>query len=42
MHSEVVHKGWVSVVAKQGEEWNFAYVLPDIEGQQVQLVVPTS
>ena len=25
-----------------GEEWNFAYVLPQENGEQVMLVVPTS
>ena len=27
---------------EQGEEWNFAYVLPQEEGQLVKLVIPTS
>jgi hypothetical protein len=27
---------------QQGEEWNFAYVLPQEEGQPIRLVVPTS
>ena len=25
-----------------GEEWNFAYILPQAEGEQVRLVVPNS
>jgi hypothetical protein len=26
----------------KGEEWNFAYVLPQLEGEPIKLVVPTS
>ncbi len=27
---------------KEGEEWNFAYVLPQREGNPIMIVVPTS
>lgn len=34
--------GFWRLVGRLGDEWNFAYVLPQEEGQPVQLVVPTS
>ena len=32
---------WRCVVA-EGQEWNFAYVLPQKEGEPIRLVIPTS
>ena len=37
-----VKDGFWRVVAQDGEEWNFCYVLPHAEGEPIQLVVPTS
>jgi hypothetical protein len=37
------YKGRVlALECREGEEWNFAYVLPQLAGQPVGLVVPTS
>ena len=37
-----VKDGFWRCVAKEGQEWNFAYVLPQKEGETVRLVIPTS
>ena len=37
-----VKDGFWRVNAREGEEWNFCYVLPRTEGQPIQVVVPTS
>ena len=37
-----IKDGFWRLQCKEGEEWNFAYVLPQEEGSRVQLVVPTS
>ena len=37
-----VKDGFWRLNAEAGEEWNFAYVLPQKEGEPVMLVVPTS
>ncbi|KAL7533277.1 hypothetical protein ACHAWF_011989 [Thalassiosira exigua] len=34
--------GFWRLVSRPGEEWNFAYVLPQAEGEPVKIVVPTS
>ena len=39
---EDIKDGFWRLVAKEGEEWNFAYVLPQEEGQPKKIVVPTS
>ena len=36
-----IEDGFWRLDCQEGEEWNFAYVLPQKEGQPVQLVVPT-
>jgi hypothetical protein len=37
------HKGWfLKNGLCHGEEWNFAYVLPQEDGKPITLVVPTS
>ena len=37
-----VKDGFWRLVCEEGEEWNFAYVLPQKEGEPVKLVIPTS
>ena len=37
-----IKDGFWRMVCAKGEEWNFAYVLPQPEGRPVKLVVPTS
>ena len=37
-----IKDGFWRLDCEDGEEWNFAYVLPQEEGQPVKLVVPTS
>jgi hypothetical protein len=37
-----IKDGFWRLDCQQGEEWNFAYVLPQREGEPVRLVVPTS
>ena len=37
-----VKDGFWRMMCEEGEEWNFAYVLPQREGEPVKLVVPTS
>ena len=37
-----VKDGFWRCVAEDGHEWNFAYVLPQKEGEPVRLVIPTS
>lgn len=37
-----VKDGFWRLVCQEGEEWNFAYVLPQAEGAPVKIVVPTS
>ena len=37
-----VKEGFWRCVAKEGQEWNFAYVLPQKEGKPRRLVIPTS
>ncbi len=37
-----IKDGFWRLVCEQGEEWNFAYVLPQPEGEPIKLVVPTS
>ncbi len=37
-----IKDGFWRLVCEAGEEWNFAYVLPQEEGKPVRLVVPTS
>ena len=37
-----VKDGFWRYVAKEGQEWNFAYVLPQKEGEPVRLVILTS
>ena len=34
--------GFWRVMAKEGEEWNFAYVLPNHPGKPVEIVVPAA
>ena len=36
-----IKDGFWRLVAEEGGEWNFAYVLPSEEGKSTQLVVPT-
>ncbi len=37
-----VKDGFWRMMCKEGEEWNFAYVLPQRAGEPIKLVVPTS
>ena len=37
-----IKDGFWRLNCQTGEEWNFAYVFPQEEGQPVKLVVPTS
>jgi len=37
-----IKDGFWRLVCEEGAEWNFAYVLPQEEGQPVKLVIPTS
>ena len=37
-----IKDGFWRLDCRDGEEWNFAYVLPQQEGEPVRLVVPTS
>jgi hypothetical protein len=37
-----IKDGFWCMDCRDGEEWNFAYILPQPEGQPVRLVVPTS
>ena len=37
-----IKDGFWRLVCEEGEEWNFAYVLPQPGGEPVRLVVPTS
>lgn len=37
-----IKDGFWRLDCKEGEEWNFAYVLPQPEGEPIRLVVPTS
>ncbi len=37
-----IKDGFWRMDCREGEEWNFAYVLPQPEGKPVMLVVPTS
>ena len=37
-----IKDGFWRLDCRDGEEWNFAYVLPQEEGEPVRLVVPTS
>ncbi|KAL7545250.1 hypothetical protein ACHAWF_013086 [Thalassiosira exigua] len=37
-----VTDGFWTMVVKPGEEWNFAFVLPQEEGKPIKIVVPTS
>ena len=37
-----VKDGFWRLVAEKGEEWNFAYVLPQEKGKPIKLVIPTS
>ena len=30
------------VMAKKGEEWNFAYMLPNFPGEPIEIVVPAA
>ena len=39
---EDIKDGFWRLVAEEGAEWNFAYVLPQAEGQPKKIVVPTS
>ena len=39
---EDVKDGFWRCVAEEGEEWNFAYVLPQTEGEPTKVVVPVS
>ena len=36
-----VKDGFWRCVATEGQEWNFTYVLPQKEGEQIWLVIPT-
>ena len=36
-----VKDGFWRLVCEEGEEWNFAYILPQKEGEPVKLVIPT-
>ena len=37
-----IKDGFWRLDCQQGEEWNFAYVLPQAEGKPIKLIVPTS
>jgi len=37
-----IKDGFWRLVGRKGEEWNFAYVLPQEEGKPIKLVIPTS
>jgi hypothetical protein len=37
-----IKDGFWSLDANTGDEWNFAYVLPQPPGELVKIVVPTS
>ena len=37
-----IKDGFWRVAARDGEEWNFCYVLPRADGDPIQIVVPTS
>ena len=37
-----IKDGFWRMDCTEGEEWNFAYVLPQKEGDPIKLVVPTS
>ena len=37
-----VSDGCWRMVCEEGEEWNFAYVLPSKPGQDVEIVVPSA
>ena len=37
-----IKDGFWRLDCEEGEEWNFAYVLPQPAGQPVKLVIPTS
>jgi len=37
-----IKDGFWRLVCEEGEEWNFAYVLPQEEGKPIKLVVPTA
>jgi hypothetical protein len=37
-----IKDGFWRMDCAEGEEWNFAYVLPQLEGEPIKLVVPTS
>ncbi len=37
-----VKDGFWRMCCKEGEEWNFAYVLPQAESQPINIVIPTS
>jgi hypothetical protein len=37
-----IKDGFWRLDCKEGEEWNFVYVLPQPEGEPIRLVVPTS
>ena len=40
--AEDIQDGFWRLNCRQGEEWNFSYVLPQPEGEPIRLVVPTS
>ncbi len=37
-----VKNGFWKMVCQAGEEWNFAYILPNHPGQPVETVVPSA
>ena len=37
-----IKDGFWRCAAKDGQEWNFAYVLAQKEGEPVRLIIPTS
>jgi hypothetical protein len=37
-----IKDGFWRLDCQEGEEWNFAYVLPQDEGKPIKLIVPTS
>ena len=37
-----INDGFWHLNCEEGEEWNFAYILPQHEGQSTLLVVPNS
>jgi hypothetical protein len=37
-----IKDGFWRMDCREGEEWNFAYVLPQPEGEPIRLVIPTS